>query len=113
MIADLSAGDKLSLKGKIFELQKKLKLIDLESTKQKRTFIENPNLPTFYTRTYTKQVDGGNGQYQQNIGDVIRQVYLNREITGGYSDRSGWMGGWVGGWIGGRMSVSEDEWREE
>lgn len=29
-VADLKPGDKLSLKGKIFELQKKLNLIDIE-----------------------------------------------------------------------------------
>lgn len=29
-VADLSPGDKLSLKGKIFELQKKLNLLDVE-----------------------------------------------------------------------------------
>lgn len=29
-VADLKPGDKLSLKGKIFELQKKLNLIDVE-----------------------------------------------------------------------------------
>lgn len=30
MISDLSAGDRLSLKGKLFELQKKLTIMDLE-----------------------------------------------------------------------------------
>ncbi len=31
MISDLSHGDRMSLKGKLFELQKKLSIIDLES----------------------------------------------------------------------------------
>lgn len=30
MISDLSPGDRLSLKGKLFELQKKLTILDLE-----------------------------------------------------------------------------------
>lgn len=30
MISDLSPGDRLSLKGKLFELQKKLNIIDIE-----------------------------------------------------------------------------------
>ena len=30
MISDLSPGDKLSLKGKLFELQKKLNIIDIQ-----------------------------------------------------------------------------------
>lgn len=30
MISDLSAGDRMSLKGKLFELQKKLTIMDLE-----------------------------------------------------------------------------------
>lgn len=49
MISDLSPGDKLSLKGKIFELQKKLQIIDFE-TKRDGEFsfkptILNYNLP--------------------------------------------------------------------
>lgn len=44
-INDLSPGNKLSLKGKIFELQKKLSLLDLE----KKIVSECPFQPTFYS----------------------------------------------------------------
>jgi hypothetical protein len=43
MISDLSPGDKLSLKGKIFELQKKLQIIDIRN-KQKEEFSYKPTL---------------------------------------------------------------------
>jgi hypothetical protein len=43
-INDLSPGNKLSLKGKLFELQKKLTLLDLE----KKISEEYPFQPTFY-----------------------------------------------------------------
>ena len=43
MLSDLSPGDKLSLKGKIFELQKKLQIIDYKN-KQKQEFSYKPKL---------------------------------------------------------------------
>jgi hypothetical protein len=46
MISDLSPGDKLSLKGKIFELQKKLQIIDIRN-KQKEEFSYKPTLYSY------------------------------------------------------------------
>lgn len=43
MLSDLSPGDKLSLKGKIFELQKKLQIIDIRN-RQKEEFSYKPTL---------------------------------------------------------------------
>lgn len=43
MLSDLSPGDKLSLKGKIFELQKTLQIIDIRN-KQKEEFSYKPTL---------------------------------------------------------------------
>lgn len=36
MISDLSPGDRMSLKGKLFELQKKLNIIDIENKLDER-----------------------------------------------------------------------------
>ena len=46
MLSDLSPGDKLSLKGKIFELQKKLQIID-QRNKQKEEFSYKPKLYSY------------------------------------------------------------------
>lgn len=44
MLSDLSPGDRLSLKGKIFELQKKLNIIGLEQElEEKPSFKPNIN----------------------------------------------------------------------
>ena len=47
MISDLSPGDKLSLKGKIFELQKRLNILDIESKRNNE--ISTMFKPTIYT----------------------------------------------------------------
>ena len=47
MISDLSPGDKLSLKGKIFELQKRLNILDIESKRNNE--MSTMFKPTIYT----------------------------------------------------------------
>jgi len=49
MISDLSPGDKLSLKGKIFELQKRLNIIDFETKRNNE--LSNMFKPTLYTHS--------------------------------------------------------------
>jgi hypothetical protein len=53
LVRDLSPGDKLSLKGKIFELQRKLNLIDLETRINDEITSELPFKPTIYTSNYS------------------------------------------------------------
>jgi hypothetical protein len=51
MISDLSPGDKLSLKGKLFELQKKLNIIDFENKRNDE--LSSLFKPTIYTSSNT------------------------------------------------------------
>jgi len=70
MISDLSPWDKLSLKGKIFELQKKLSIIDIQ-TKRQEEFSYRPSLISNY-----QLLGGRDGNILDNIhrAEVIRRV---------------------------------------
>lgn len=69
MISDLSPGDKLSLKGKIFELQKKLQIIDIRN-RQKEEFSYKP---TLYS-SYDLPDRHGNVLESINKAEIIRKV---------------------------------------
>lgn len=70
MISDLSPWDKLSLKGKIFELQKKLSIIDIQ-TKREEEFSYRPALISNY-----RLLSGRDSNVLDNIqrADVLRRV---------------------------------------
>lgn len=70
MISDLSPGDKLSLKGKIFELQKKLQIIDIRN-KQKEEFSYRPTL-------YSYELPDRHSDVLESINkaEIIRKVSI-------------------------------------
>lgn len=72
MLSDLSLGDRLNLKGKLFELQKKLQIIDLEQ-KLDEQFPYKPQIST-------KKYDLPNRQptFIENIqkAEIIRKVRM-------------------------------------
>jgi hypothetical protein len=75
MISDLSPGDKLSLKGRIFELQKKLSLLDLEARQAEKQTQEHPYTPTIFTnKSPYKRVQDSSAVVNMNVAEVIRQV---------------------------------------
>eukprot|EP01038_Epipyxis_sp_PR26KG_P004680 gene4680-6574_t len=69
MISDLSPGDKLSLKGKIFELQKKLKIIDFE-TKRQDEFSFRPQVVPYELHSREREA---------NVLDGINKAELIRK----------------------------------
>jgi hypothetical protein len=74
MISDLSPGDKLSLKGRIFELQKKLSLLDLETRQAEKQTLDHPYTPTMYTaKSQYKRVADSHAPVNMNVAEVIRQ----------------------------------------
>lgn len=79
LVRDLSPGDKLSLKGKIFELQRKLNLIDLETRINDEITSELPFKPTIYTSNYSPlSSNGKNDSGSSNIfkAEIIQKVYI-------------------------------------
>jgi hypothetical protein len=68
MISDLSPGDKLSLKGKIFELQKKLQIIEFRN-KQNEEFPYKPK-----TTRYELPDRDRNVLVRINKAELMRQV---------------------------------------
>jgi hypothetical protein len=69
MISDMSPGDKLSLKGKLFELQKKLNILDIQS-KRKDEFSFHPKI-----LNYDTPERGGDVIESINRSELIRKVY--------------------------------------
>ena len=70
MISELSPGAKLSLKGKIFELQKQLNLIEIEKAQNKLNF---PFHPTIYTN-YKTNSDGKERVAKKDKVEIIKKV---------------------------------------
>ncbi len=68
MISDLSPGDRLSLKGKLFELQKKLNLIDIEQRLDEQY--------SFQPRILTYELPDRKKNFIENAtkADLIRKV---------------------------------------
>ena len=71
MLSDLSPGDKLSLKGKIFELQKKLQIID-QRNKQDGEFSYKPKL-----FSYDLPDREDNVLESINKAEIIRKVWFD------------------------------------
>ena len=79
LVRDLSPGDKLSLKGKIFELQKKLNLIDLESRINDEITSDLPFKPTLYTNKYSPISGSGkavSGSSSIVKAEIIQKVWM-------------------------------------
>ncbi len=75
MLSDLTVGDKLSLKGKIFELSKQLKLIEVEK-QQQEALVFQPQLNN-YVLTDRSEDFVDNLQRQEAIRKVVIQtLYL-------------------------------------
>jgi hypothetical protein len=70
MISDLSTGDKLSLKGKIFELQKKLQIIDFEKQRKEEFSFK----PSKFTSNENFLDNDRNASDSYNKADLIRKV---------------------------------------
>lgn len=72
MISDLSPGDKLSLKGKIFELQKKLNIIDIQNKRNE----EYSYKPKLYPNKYQLE-DRDHSIFESlNQAEAIRKVNI-------------------------------------
>ncbi len=69
MISDLSPGDRLSLKGKLFELQRKLNLIDLEHKLDE----QYPYKPTILEYDLPNRIPA-NFVENSNKAEIIRKV---------------------------------------
>ena len=85
-INDLSTGNKLSLKGKIFELQRKLSLIDLE----KKIVEEYPFQPTFYSQheKRRKSTVSGAKSIDSSSGDDYSKPKFGRKVSDCYESIS-------------------------
>jgi hypothetical protein len=69
MISDLSPGDKLSLKGKLFELQKKLQIIDFQE-RRKEEFSYKPKLFDYHLP-----------DRESNVLDNINKAEIIRKVS--------------------------------
>jgi sulfur carrier protein ThiS len=70
MLSDLSPGDRLSLKGKLFDLQKKLSIIDLEH-KLEEQYSYQPKIKTYDLPNRPRDFMENNVK-----AEIIRQVII-------------------------------------
>lgn len=91
MISDLSPGDKLSLKGKIFELQKRLNIIDIETKRNNElSTMFKPTIYSFSLPTRDRCVKHINSRIysliaffsiQRDVLDSINKAEVIRKVS--------------------------------
>jgi hypothetical protein len=75
-VSELSAGDKLSLKGKIFDLQRKLNLLDV-GQQTTETFPFQPQITSYNLPHRTNDFIQNIARSEEQRKVILRQDYSN------------------------------------